>query len=143
MLFTVYLFMLFTVYLLIFLYTVKSDAIAYTGAHFGQGTGPILLDNVACTGAEYNLTSCRYDADTSDCRHYEDAGVRCNTTCGYSVMCVVISLSKRMSHKVSMKFVQLLSEPLDVFCKMQRYLISFSSGKSSWVRLWVKGYFLL
>ena len=78
-------------------YCVKSDAIAYTGAHFGQGTGPIWLDNLACTGAEYNLTSCSYDSDTSDCGHYEDAGVRCNTTCGYnSVVCVEIGLSLRI-----------------------------------------------
>ena len=64
------------------LYDTILDAIAYSNAHYGQGTGPILLDNLACTGAEYNLTSCSYDSDTSDCRHYEDAGVHCNATCG-------------------------------------------------------------
>ena len=70
-------------------YCIISDAIAYSNARYGQGTGPIWLDNLACTGAEYNLTSCSYDSDTSDCSHYEDAGVRCNTTCGYnSVVCV-------------------------------------------------------
>ena len=70
-------------------YYIISDAIAYSNARFGRGTGPILLDNLACTGSEYNLTSCSYDSDTSDCTHYEDAGVRCNTTCGYSVVRVV------------------------------------------------------
>ena len=50
---------------------------------------PILLDNLACTGTEYNLTSCSYDSDRSDCGHYEDAGVHCNTTCEYSVVCTM------------------------------------------------------
>ena len=66
-------------------YGLYIDAIAYSNAHYGQGTGPILLDNLACIGTEYNLTSCSYDSDTSDCGHYEDAGVHCNTTCEYSV----------------------------------------------------------
>ena len=60
--------------------TFIADAVAYSNARYGQGTGPIWLDNLACTGAEYNLTNCSYDADTSDCRHFEDAGVLCNTT---------------------------------------------------------------
>ena len=72
------------------LYCMIKDAIAYTGAHFGQGTGPILLDDLACTGAEYNLTSCSYDSVTSDCGHYEDAGVRCSTTCELIYVCAVM-----------------------------------------------------
>ena len=54
-----------------------SGAVAYTSAYFGRGTGPILLDDVACYGYESRLTSCRYDPFTYDCGHYEDAGVRC------------------------------------------------------------------
>ena len=92
-------FQLFTVYLFIqfiFLHCIKSDAIAYSNAHYGQGTGPILLDNLACIGTEYNLTSCSYDSDTSDCRHYEDAGVRCNTTCEYSFVCIVMAYQREL-----------------------------------------------
>ena len=54
-----------------------SGAVAYSSAYFGQGTVPILLDDVACYGYESRLTSCRYDPFTYDCGHYEDAGVRC------------------------------------------------------------------
>lgn len=53
-------------------------AIAYTDAHFGQGTGlPILLDNVKCSGKEGKLTSCQYDTNTVEDSHSEDAGVKC------------------------------------------------------------------
>jgi len=61
------------------------DAVAYSNARYGQGTGPIWLDNLSCTGAEYNLINCTYDPDTTDCQHFEDAGVLCNTTCMFSI----------------------------------------------------------
>ena len=57
------------------------DATARVNAQFGEGTGPIFLDNVACTGEEDNLVSCRFDSVTSDCFHSDDAGVTCNPTC--------------------------------------------------------------
>ena len=45
-------------------------------AHFGQGTGPIQLDNVQCTGTETQLRDCSL-IRTHNCAHYEDAGVTC------------------------------------------------------------------
>ena len=30
----------------------------YREAHFGEGVGPIFIDNLACEGAEANLTQC-------------------------------------------------------------------------------------
>ena len=54
-----------------------TDATAYLSARFGQGTGPIHLDNVACTGTEDALVHCAYVSDSSDCFHFEDAGVLC------------------------------------------------------------------
>ena len=54
-----------------------AGAIAYTSAFFGQGSGPILMDDLFCTGSERYLVNCTYDRYTGDCRHYEDAGVRC------------------------------------------------------------------
>ena len=44
---------------------------------YGQGTGPILMDDVVCTGSESGLINCTYDNNTGDCSHYYDAGVRC------------------------------------------------------------------
>ena len=56
------------------------DASAYSGAHFGQGTGPILLNDVTCVGNEGRLVDCRYTA-IPNCIHGEDAGVSCKTEC--------------------------------------------------------------
>ena len=56
---------------------VQSDATAFTNANFGQGTLPILLDDVACTATQPRLVDCSYDSNTADCTHSRDAGVRC------------------------------------------------------------------
>ena len=57
-----------------------SDATAISNAFYGQGSGLIHLDDVACTGTETNVLQCRYDSVTSDCGHSEDAGVQCVIT---------------------------------------------------------------
>ncbi|XP_071844631.1 uncharacterized protein [Apostichopus japonicus] len=49
-----------------------------TWASFGEGTGPIWLDNVRCTGDENTLNECRkYEIGDHNCDHREDAGVVC------------------------------------------------------------------
>ena len=47
-------------------------------AFFGQGTAPITLGNVQCTGAESTLVDCLHDElEVHNCIHAEDAGVVC------------------------------------------------------------------
>ena len=56
-----------------------SSGTAYSSAYFGQGSGPIWLDSVTCTGNESTLASCGHFGVniTRSCSHYDDAGVRC------------------------------------------------------------------
>ena len=51
---------------------------ALEGPDTPQGSGPIWLDDVACTGSERNLTSCSHNGwKNHNCKHDEDAGVEC------------------------------------------------------------------
>ena len=65
-----------------------AGAIARPRAFFGQGTVPILLDNVACVGTESRLLSCTYSS-THNCAHSEDAGVTCLATTHYSILMIL------------------------------------------------------
>ena len=51
---------------------------ALSSAFFGEGTGPILLDDLKCVGTEDRLADCSHSGIGNDnCEHFEDAGVRC------------------------------------------------------------------
>ncbi|XP_073693828.1 antigen WC1.1-like [Garra rufa] len=48
-------------------------------AHFGQGSGPIWMSYVLCTGSESTLKNCGSTGwDKSNCDHDDDAGVICS-----------------------------------------------------------------
>ena len=54
------------------------EAQAKTGAFFGQGSGPIWLDDTNCTGSENRLSSCDHRGwGVENCGHHDDAGVIC------------------------------------------------------------------
>ena len=58
---------------------------AYSRAHFGQGIGGILLDDLQCSGTESSLFNCSHRGiGIENCGHVEDAGVTCKMTiCTY------------------------------------------------------------
>lgn len=49
------------------------------GVFYGEGTGPILLDEFYCTGAETHIWDCKlHDGwNNHDCDHSEDASLDC------------------------------------------------------------------
>ncbi|XP_039893861.1 deleted in malignant brain tumors 1 protein-like isoform X6 [Simochromis diagramma] len=65
-----------------------------TNTQFGAGTGPIWMDDVACTGREANLPECHHSGYGShDCSHKEDAGVICEVShAGFSPLLVIVSV---------------------------------------------------
>ncbi|XP_034044393.1 lysyl oxidase homolog 4-like [Thalassophryne amazonica] len=52
---------------------------ALTKAQLGQGSGPIHMNSVQCTGRETSITECHYRrVPLYSCKHSQDVAVRCN-----------------------------------------------------------------
>uniref|UniRef100_A0A3B4FIA4 Soluble scavenger receptor cysteine-rich domain-containing protein SSC5D n=1 Tax=Pundamilia nyererei TaxID=303518 RepID=A0A3B4FIA4_9CICH len=67
-------------------------------AHFGEGSGPVWFDGVACFGNERSITQCQLGEFGSSCRHHKDAGVIC------SAIRLAGSLSTRCSGRVEIAY---------------------------------------
>ena len=51
----------------------------YGDAHFGEGTGLIVLDDLDCSGSESQVTFCHHlGFGNHNCGHDEDVGVVCS-----------------------------------------------------------------
>ena len=69
---------------------------ALGGNVYGEATGPILLDDVVCTGVEDSLLQCNHaGAGVHNCGHHEDASVVCHN--GEIARSVYYSMLKYLS----------------------------------------------
>ena len=51
----------------------------YEEAHFGEGSGLIVLDDLECGGTESQITFCHHSGlGNHNCEHSEDVGVACH-----------------------------------------------------------------
>uniref|UniRef100_UPI0037E8555A uncharacterized protein isoform X2 n=1 Tax=Semicossyphus pulcher TaxID=241346 RepID=UPI0037E8555A len=113
---------------------------AQHSAAFGQGSGPIWMDDVSCRGSESELTECRHRGFGShDCSHREDASVVCEVsptlhhqlTCGPDKLQVGLNLAGLTSsglNPVSGNFAARNCSRVRVFNNMVWYEVDAMEG---------------
>ena len=85
--------------------------VVYAVQGFGSGTGPILLDDVACSGNEIRLQDCSHRPIGMDnCDHTEDAGVVCMSlgilyTCSIDHAVLLLSLKDDLTFQLRPSYV--------------------------------------
>ena len=82
-------------------------AIARVNAAFGEGDGPIILDDVRCSGPESRLLDCQHGGfEVHNCVHSRDAGVVCTggkkiSVCTIQNVMIIAILMKRLCRRRS------------------------------------------
>jgi hypothetical protein len=84
----------------------SEGAMAYGGAHFGSGTGLIVLEDLSCTGNENSIFEC--DFTTHLCSHNDDSGVLCQPS-NYLLYTLCFSLNINLEPSRSLSSSSLTS----------------------------------
>ena len=75
-----------------------AGAQALTNAPFGEGTGPILLDELVCNSREGKLVDCFHNGiGVHNCNHSKDAGIRCQTPPPQGMMTASVAIFEPIS----------------------------------------------
>ena len=84
---TIVIFLLLFIILYIYIFIITGSVTYTTATQFGQGTSPILMSVVKCSGQESNLLDCPYRPFLySTCSHSFDVGVKCEGKVYYSLV---------------------------------------------------------
>ena len=68
------------------------------GNRYGNGSGPILLDNVKCVGHETSIHNCRHAGwGRHNCDHSNDVSVSCGTSPVYYGTVILITCTPAVS----------------------------------------------
>lgn len=81
-----------------------AGAYGAANAAYGQGTGPIYMNNLQCVGSEASLVDCRrIELSERTCTHSNDAGVSCLArTSKHSIICAIHTKVCMCSHAILM-----------------------------------------
>ena len=81
-------------------------------AIFGEGTGPIYLDDVFCMGNEARLTDCQHQGiESHNCLHIEDAGVVCSGEYSHTPHTSTYTLSHTLFHGKNKCIADIILDP--------------------------------
>lgn len=78
----------------------------YGGALYGQGQGPILLDNVNCVGTETVIHKCYHGGwGSHNCDHSKDLSINCVPPNGDDFFFIYFKLKKNLFKPIAQQYI--------------------------------------